>query len=114
MAAEYLLAPLVAAVASPRMVGAAHGPGRRSPGVVASAFSRQRRHGAGPRLLPVFRRLSLGATRAVRPREEPRAGRVLLSRFRAARGAHRGSLAALHEGRGLVRRLPGRGGPSRP
>ena len=48
--------------------------------------------------------------RAVRPGEARRAGRVLLSRVRAARGTHRGPLAAIHESRGLVRRLPDGGG----
>ena len=47
IARNSLLAPLAAAVASARMVGAAAGPGRRSPGSVASSLHRRRRSPRG-------------------------------------------------------------------
>src|ERR1700722_10213592 len=98
IAAECLLASVGAALASARMVGAASGSRRGSREVVASAFSSHGRHRARRKLLPVFRGFSLCSPRAVRPGERPRAGRVLLPRFCAARGAHRGSLASIHQG----------------
>src|SRR5207302_4010066 len=95
------------------MVGNAAGPRRGSRGVVASAFSRHSSNRPGSGFLPVFRGFSLRSARAVRLAEGPRADGLFLSRFCSARGAHRGSLAAIHQCRGLVRRIPDRCGCGR-
>src|SRR5437879_160038 len=95
------------------MVGDAPGSRRGSRGFVASVYSQYSGYRAGPGFLPVFRGFSVRSARAVRLAEGARAGGLFLSRFRSARGAHRGSLVAIHQCRGLVRRIPDRRGCGR-